>query len=156
MVRVLADAGVDLLLCETFPHAAEALIAVQEAVATDLETWVALTAGPAGDLMTPGELADAARRCAEAGASACLVNCVPAVQILPFVESLLRLDVAVGAYANAGASCDGFGWSAEPERAQRYAALARRWVDAGVTIVGGCCGTGPQHIAQLAAVFGPG
>lgn len=30
-----------------------------------------------------------------------------------------------------------------------YAAHARRWVDAGASVVGGCCGTSPQHIREL-------
>ena len=34
----------------------------------------------------------------------------------------------------------------------RYLAAARAWVAAGATLIGGCCGTGPAHIAALAAL----
>ncbi|MBW2523497.1 MAG: homocysteine S-methyltransferase family protein [Deltaproteobacteria bacterium] len=119
----LADAGVDLLLCETFPHAAEARIAVEEAAATGVETWVALTAGPMADLMTPEQVVDAAAGCVRAGARAALVNCVSAVRTLPYVEALAQLDAPVGAYANAGARADGLGWPAAAGSPGRYAAL---------------------------------
>src|SRR6185436_12595780 len=65
LARALADAGVDLLLCETFPHAGEALVACEEAVATGLETWVSFTAGPDGSLLSPAEVEAAAREAAD-------------------------------------------------------------------------------------------
>jgi S-methylmethionine-dependent homocysteine/selenocysteine methylase len=148
---VLADEGVDLLLCETFPNAIEAVVAVEEAARTGLETWVALTAGPLASLMTPAEMAHAARLCVEAGAHAVLVGCTPALRTLPFVERLAEIGVPTGAYANAGREDDAIGWSADPnEGARTYASLALGWVAAGASIVGGCCGTRPEHVAELA------
>jgi S-methylmethionine-dependent homocysteine/selenocysteine methylase len=35
----------------------------------------------------------------------------------------------------------------------RYLAWAQTWVECGATIVGGCCGIGPDHIAALATAF---
>jgi homocysteine S-methyltransferase len=35
-----------------------------------------------------------------------------------------------------------------------YADIARGWVDAGVQVVGGCCGTTPEHIAAVRAALG--
>ncbi|HEX3344421.1 MAG TPA: homocysteine S-methyltransferase family protein, partial [Polyangiaceae bacterium] len=147
LARVLADAGVDLLLCETFPDATEAVVAVEEAARTGVETWAALL--PA----TPGRLREAARACVAAGARAVLVNCVAAKDTLPFVEALVDVGVPFGAYANAGPPGDALGWDADPDAAARaYEALARRWLDAGVSILGGCCGTGPAHVARVAAI----
>ena len=37
-----------------------------------------------------------------------------------------------------------------------FAVDARDWVSHGAMIVGGCCGIGPAHIAELAATFAPG
>jgi S-methylmethionine-dependent homocysteine/selenocysteine methylase len=150
LARVLTDAGVDLLLCETFPHAGEAAVAVEEAARTGVETWAALTAGPDASLMTPQAMRDAARACVEAGARAVLVNCVPATRTLAYVEHLAGLGVPFGAYANAGSAREQIGWGADTAGgAAAYEALARRWIDAGATIIGGCCGTGPAHIARL-------
>lgn len=154
LARTLAGAGVDLLICETFPHVGEALVAVEEAVATGVETWLALTAGPTADLLTPEELREGALAAVERGASAVLVNCVPADRTLGFLEGLARAGVPFGAYANAGAPDDGIGWGAGADGAERYARLALRWVDAGATLVGGCCGTGPEHVAALRRALG--
>lgn len=156
MARALAAAGVDLLLCETFPHVGEGLVAVEEAVATGLETWASFTAGPDADLLSPAELAAAARQAVARGARAVLVNCVPATATLAYVERLAELGVPFGAYANAGHAAEGLGWERPtPDAAARYADLAASWVGRGASLVGGCCGTGPAHIAELRRRFGP-
>ena len=157
MVEALAGAGCDLLLCETFPSEIEAIVAVEEAVRTGLESWLALTAGPEANLMTPDQMARAARYAVDAGAAAVLVNCTPAIDTIRFVEALqaAKLGVPIGAYANAGRVDDRIGWQAMDEPASRrrggehYVEHTRRWVDAGATIIGGCCGTTPDHIAAL-------
>jgi S-methylmethionine-dependent homocysteine/selenocysteine methylase len=152
LAELLADAGCDLLLCETFPHVGEAIVAVEEAVGTGRETFLALTAGPDANLLSPAEMATGARRAIDAGATAVLVNCTPAIDSLPFVEAIADLlpGNAIGIYANAGRADDRIGWrsSAEPG-AETYADLSRQWIDAGATLIGGCCGTGPAHIAAL-------
>ena len=152
IARALAAAGVDLILCETFPHVGEALIAVEEAVATGLPTWVSFTAGPGADLLSPDEVARGARAAVARGAQAALVNCTPASRTLAYVERLAGCGAPFGAYANAGAPEEGLGWEATSAQgaARAYAALARRWIEAGARLVGGCCGTGPAHVAALA------
>ncbi len=178
LARVLVDAGVDLLLVETFPHVGELLIAVEEAVwAGDepgsgtaeeaggtIPVWASLTPGYRCDLLTPGELAAGAARAIKAGAAAVLVNCVPAIHALEYVQALADVargagvagKVPVGVYANAGQAENTMGWTSEHIAPERYADLAETWIDAGATIVGGCCGTGPGHIAELARRFASG
>jgi len=76
------------------------------------------------------------------------------------LETLAGAGVPMGAYANAfalitKAFIEG-GTTANDLTARRdmgpaiYADHALRWVEAGATIVGGCCETGPAHIAELA------
>ena len=153
LAEVLAHAGVDLLLCETFPHVGEGLAAVAAAVATGVETWASFTAGPEADLLTPDEVGGAAAAAVRLGAAAVLVNCVPATRTLDYVRRLGGLGVPFGAYANAGAASEGLGWDRPDRAAERYADLAATWVDAGATLVGACCGTGPEHIAALVTRF---
>jgi S-methylmethionine-dependent homocysteine/selenocysteine methylase len=154
LARTLADAGVDVLFCETFAHAGEAAVAVQEAVRTGIETWVSLTAGPEASLLTYSAMAEAARICAAEGARVVLVNCTPARRTLAYVEAIATAGVPFGAYANAGPPEDRIGWQADGnEGAAQYATLARAWVDAGATVIGGCCGTGPAHIQALASML---
>ncbi len=151
----------DLLLCETFPHPGEALIAAEQALATGLETWLALTPGPDADLLAPVVLARTAAEACRRGVSAALVNCAPATRTLEFVralaEELAPLAIPFGAYANAGRPNDRVGWTdpdPDPDGPRRYADLAQEWIDAGATIIGSCCGTGPAHIAELARRLG--
>lgn len=153
IAEALAEAGFDMIVCEAFPHAGEAVIAVEEAAETGLDVWVSFTAGPDASLMTPEAMAVAAHDCVVAGATAVLVNCTAATKTLPYVEALATAGVDFGAYANAGEESEGLGWGAPPEEAAaRYAALAATWARAGATILGGCCGTGPAHVAALAAL----
>ncbi|MDF2694262.1 MAG: Homocysteine S-methyltransferase [Labilithrix sp.] len=149
LAGALAGEGVDLIVCETFPHRAEACIAVEAAVRTGLETWAALTAGPDGTLMSPEVMERAARDCVSAGAQAVLVCCTSARLTLPYVDRLARVGVPFGAYANAGDPADGLGWNT-PGAPERYLSLARLWREAGASILGACCGTSPAHIAALA------
>lgn len=153
LARLLATAGVDILLCETFPHVGEALVAVEESVATGVETWVSFTAGPSGDLLSPAEIRDGAREAVQRGARAVLVNCVPASATLAYVEALAGLGVPFGAYANAGHVDERMGWAPKPEAPELYLAHAERWFMAGATLIGACCGTGPAHIHALARHF---
>ncbi|MGE0432669.1 MAG: homocysteine S-methyltransferase family protein [Planctomycetota bacterium] len=154
--------GCDLLLCETFPHVGEALAAIEAALATGREVWASFTPGYLADLMTPAEVGAAARRAAQLGATAVLVNCVPAVRTLDYVRAIadsgIAADgVAFGAYANAGHPTDGLGWEstdAAAGGAARYADLAATWIDAGATIIGSCCGTSPAATAELVRRFG--
>lgn len=153
LAEVLAGAGCDLLLCETFPSVAEGLLATEAAVATGRETWTSFTAGPDADLLTPAQLAEGAREAVERGAAAVLVNCVPARATLAYVEALAEAvgdRVPFGAYANAGHVDEGMGWTSVPGAPEAYAQLAATWVAAGARLVGGCCGTGPEHVAALA------
>jgi len=155
MARALAEAGVDLIVCETFPHTGEGLIALEEAVATGLPVWMAFTAGPEGDLLTPHEVALAAREAANRGARAVLINCTAASRTLPYVEGLAHAGVPFGAYANAGDPAERFNEAVgDPESEIDYLRHACAWLAAGATIVGSCCGTGPGHIRVLAEHLG--
>jgi S-methylmethionine-dependent homocysteine/selenocysteine methylase len=154
VASALADAGCDVLLCETFASGPEALVAAEEALATGLPVWFSLTAGPFADLLSPAELARIANDAASAGVERVLVNCVAATQIGPYVDALASVGVPFGVYANAGREDEGLGWGAGgPRAAQAYADLAERWHGAGASVIGGCCGTGPLHIQALAERF---
>ncbi len=149
MARALAEEGVDLLLVETFPHVGEALIAVEEAVATGLPTWLSLTAGPNADLLTMDQVREGAERAVSLGVEAVLVNCIPTQRVLDYLACLGDLDVTIGAYANAGKADKEMGFSPDATDIQGYVEAARQWIEAGARIVGGCCGTGVEHIAAL-------
>ncbi|MEN0061936.1 MAG: homocysteine S-methyltransferase family protein [Myxococcota bacterium] len=149
----LALAGVDLILCETFADPGETRIAVEAATSTGVETWVALTAGYRLDLCTPTEMQELAAQVADVGVTCVLVNCVPALNAAPFLDAVAVAGLPFGIYANAGSEEDGVGWGAG-SGPTRYARLAKAWADRGATVIGGCCGTGPAHVAAIRKVLG--
>ena len=155
VAKALARARADVLLCETFAHGPEALVAVEEAVETGLPVWLSLTGGPFGELLSPRELAAIAKDAVSIGVDRLMVNCVAASRTAAYVEALATLGTPIGVYANAGRKGEGLGWGAAgPDAAQAYADLAERWKDLGASVIGGCCGTGPGHVRALAGRFG--
>jgi homocysteine S-methyltransferase len=178
IAAILAPA-VDILLCETMASSHEAWAAASAAAATGLPTWVALTLedSEAGLLRSGEPVADvAARLAALPGVEAVLLNC-SAPQAIS--AALLRLRAALPNAMRIGAYGNGFRrttseWLAEGRRAhlpelprdpgdyqgetitpEAYARFAKSWADAGATIIGGCCGVGPEHIAAVRAALAP-
>jgi S-methylmethionine-dependent homocysteine/selenocysteine methylase len=154
--RNLAVAGVDFLLVETMPTAAEAEIALRAALATGLSATVGFVCAPivSGEpvrLLSGETLAQAVARVAGCGPTAILVNCAaPAVIDAALREIVTRTDLPVGGYANVGHVDDQVGWAPdETMTGERYAAAAGNWLKFGARLVGGCCGTHPAHTAAL-------
>jgi S-methylmethionine-dependent homocysteine/selenocysteine methylase len=146
LAQCLADGGADMLLVETMPTERELVAATAAAASTGLPVWSAITLGPQGDFFTGDTVRQAASVAAAAGAEAFMINCTPADAITPLLQELATLDDRprrVGAYGNTLFG-DEQAWSPE-----RYAIEVSRWIASGATIIGGCCGTGPQHVAAL-------
>ncbi len=100
---------------------------------------------PEGDLF-----GRAARRFERQGVGALLINCLP-VEHVPGMISWLRdfTSLPLGVYPNLG-HLAGARWRFD-ERIdpEAFAALARGWRDEGAQLIGGCCGTTPDHIRAL-------
>jgi S-methylmethionine-dependent homocysteine/selenocysteine methylase len=114
----------------------------------------------APQLRSGESVAEAAAAALRLGARALLFNCsqpeVMAAAVAEAKAALAGTDVAIGVYANAfppqGADAEANN-GLSPIRAdltpEGYAAFARAWAAQGATILGGCCGIGPEHIATL-------
>ena len=114
-----------------------------------------------GTRLRSGEpLADLAPLLAEMPPAAILLNCSPPEAITQGLPQIAAFGLPFGAYANGFTRIsEGFLGAAPTVDAleQRtdlspgtYAATVMGWIDAGATIVGGCCEIGPDHIAELA------
>ncbi|RKX47498.1 MAG: homocysteine S-methyltransferase [Verrucomicrobia bacterium] len=161
---------VDLIICETMASSQEALWAATVASESGLDYWVSWTLqGDRPNTLPSGEsLEDAIGALGDLRPSACLVNCCGANFITAAIPQLVELtDCPIGGYANAEMVTPGKDHSEpDPEAESRqhacasaldptgYAVQARRWLDAGASIVGGCCGTRPEHIRQLRTLLG--
>jgi len=152
----LAAAGVDFLLVETMGTIREAFAACETALKTGLEVVVSLLCRPGGLLYGGESLDDAVSVLEPLGVAALSLNCVPARSLTPLITRLRTLTgLPLGAYGNVGLA----GREQEGEfvcdvRPEEYAPLAQEWVASGASIVGGCCGTGKEHIRSLCARFG--
>ena len=150
--RFLAEAGVDLILCETHNSVREAVAAGRAARETGLPTVVSLVTDGEGRLLSGEPIEEAAAALAPLSLDAVGINCVPALRL---ASDLARLAAAAPgrplvAYGNLGLPAEGPGWRfAEELSPGDYAKEAERWVALGARIVGGCCGTTPAYTRAL-------
>ncbi|HEX3132335.1 MAG TPA: homocysteine S-methyltransferase family protein, partial [Planctomycetota bacterium] len=149
VAMALADAGVDGYIIETMPSTVEAVAALGGIRrASRLPALVCRSL----DRDDPAELADFARAAAAAGATAVGINCAAGPRaLLPVVARLAQVSsLPVVARPNAGFPTRIDGVPRYHLRPDYLMTQTRAYVAAGASLVGGCCGVGPEHIAALA------
>ncbi|HST63733.1 MAG TPA: methionine synthase [Mycobacteriales bacterium] len=153
-MAALAEGGVDLLLIETIFDTlnAKAAIAAAQEVAPDLPLWISVTIVDLSGRTLSGQTVEAFWRSVEHAHPLVVgVNCsLGATEMRPHVAELAHLaDTFVASHPNAGLPNHFGGYDQTPEETGR---LLGEFAGAGlVNIVGGCCGTSPDHIAEIAA-----
>jgi 5-methyltetrahydrofolate--homocysteine methyltransferase len=153
-VAALVAAGVDAILVETMFSLDElrAAVVAANALRGDIPVIASMTFERGGRTRTgatPGELVALADELCVVAVGA---NCSEGPEsILPVVETLAGLtDRPILAKPSAGLPELHDGEAAYPLGPREMAAAARRLVDAGARIVGGCCGTTPEIIRAIA------
>lgn len=152
MAEHLRDAGVDLILIETQVTTREAVIASQAARSTGLPFAVSLTCSRDGNVFSGESLVEAYQRIAEFEPVCFLVNCIPADEVLSTLAPVIALNgpIPLGAYANTGRLLANGVWEATSgENPAVYAEFTMGWKQSGLKIIGGCCGTTPEHTSHL-------
>ncbi len=154
--EALVSGGVDGLLLETFNELDELIVALQGARSvTDLPIVGSMTfsSGPEQTASMMGDQpADAARRIAENGGSSVGANCGVGPGNYVRVTRLLReaTDLPIWVKANAGVPrVDASGRTYFPMGPEEFGAHAPDLAAAGADIIGGCCGTTPEHIRAV-------
>jgi len=155
---------VDLLLCETMSSASEARAAAMAACNTGKPVWVAwsLHEDQSGNLRSGESIQDAVDMISDLPVSGFLANCSSPESITKAIPHLATIGGALfGGYANAfepipedweldgSKDSDGLLNIRSDLDPEQYARHVARWLQDGATVVGGCCGTGPAHIARL-------
>jgi S-methylmethionine-dependent homocysteine/selenocysteine methylase len=151
---------VDLFLCETMSSGGEALAAASAATETGLPVWVSFTLDDhdLGRLRSGETIGDALELLRGLPVEGVLANCCAPESISAALPEIVRSGRAfTGGYANTFQPVpsewtlegDGFLPTRDDLDAQAYATHAWGWLEAGATVVGGCCGTGPEHIQRL-------
>ncbi len=147
-----AAAGADLILIETLSDTYELKAAVLAAKEnTTLPVIASVTLDARGRLLTGGDIAVAAAMLEGLRVDAIGINCsLGPSEMLPHLEALLRLSsLPVLFMPNAGLPCEHGGETVYNVGAPAFGALMRGAAQRGAWLLGGCCGTTPEHIAEL-------
>ncbi|MEA9391957.1 homocysteine S-methyltransferase family protein [Acerihabitans sp. TG2] len=172
ILQVLIDAlrdSVDIWLAETQSAIAEVRLVAELLKGDRRPLWFSFTLNDALDeqgharLRSGERICDAVTAATELNAAAVLFNCSPPeVMSAALREAAANCTLPLGVYANAFEPADnkrganvGISELRTDTQPPNYLRWAQEWVGQGASIVGGCCGIGPEHIAALAAAFPP-
>ena len=162
-VRLLAEAGADLILIETMNTIDEARAALRAAKASGLDVVLGFCCGRDGKLLGGESVREAVKTLDPLAPSAYAINCTPIPLTTRAVADLAATTtIPFGAYANVGDWNDrtwsrvfGSEFILEVDPGA-YLQHAMTWRELGAAFVGGCCGTGPEHVRLLASAFRSG
>ncbi|SEL92396.1 homocysteine S-methyltransferase [Blastococcus sp. DSM 46786] len=152
-MELLAEAGADVLACETVPAAAEAEALLLEAQALGVPVWLSLTTVVDDDGVVRTRRGEPASEVFAMAADvdaviAVGVNCTAPSAVGPAVTQASRTGKPVVAYPNSGEGWDAVarGWTGSPGIAPD---AVPGWIADGARLIGGCCRVRPQHLAGL-------
>lgn len=158
---------VDIVLGETLSTSFEARAFLQAAAARDKTAWLSLTLDDHGSTNLRGgeSLKAVIADLGDATPDALLINCCTPDSISCALPILRARGIPYGAYANGFVEIPD-DWEEEGGVVQLssradlppevYADHAAGWMEAGASIVGGCCEIGPAHIARLRQLIDSG
>jgi len=157
LAELLADSGVDLIALEMLQDVEHGQLAMEAALETGLPVWLGVSGRVVGGQVVAYD--------------------APACRLAPVIEALTTLQPAVvnvmhtplaavpatlqevrrhwrgplGAYPELGEGHSGLAAGGDAETPAELVEAAMAWVGLGARLLGGCCGSGPEHIAALAA-----
>jgi homocysteine S-methyltransferase len=152
-VAALVEGGVDLLMLETFGYLEElhqAILAARDA-APGMQVVAQVTIDEDGNCLDGASPETVAAKLEDWGADVIGCNCsVGPVAMLEAIERLRRItDKPLSAQPNAGIPRNVEGRNIYLCSPEYMASYARKFVNAGVSLVGGCCGTTPEHTKAM-------
>ena len=152
----LLEGGADLLAAETlmYPQEAEAILTAAELEGADAVLY-SFTMQADGSLFSGRDAAPVLRELEEAGACAVGFNCVAADSMTPGLVSRLRRYVKGPLVCKPNAGIPVIGSDnvpVYPMGPEEFAGIVSDCAQMGASILGGCCGTTPEHIAALKAL----
>jgi len=154
----LAEAGVDVLVMEMMRDTGPSVWATEAAIETGLPVWVGLSfePGPDGGLVGWGRpecpLDDVVAALVATGPDLVAVMHSSVDDTGPALAAVRsRYSGPLGAYPESGRFAMPDWVFVDVIGVDELLDVTRTWVAQGVTVVGGCCGVSPEHIAGLAA-----
>ncbi len=150
---ILCKAGVDLYILETFQDIREMEQAIKaiKSVCT-LPVVAMMTVGEDGKTRYGVDVEDIIRRLDSSEASVIGLNCtVGPKSMLDFMDQISRISTKpVSIMPNAGRPQFTDGRMIYMSTPEYFSVYTKRFIDKGVRMLGGCCGTTPEHIAKMA------
>lgn len=155
-IRGLMDGGADLLAAETlmYPQEAEAILTAAELEGAGAVIY-SFAMQSSGYLYSGMDAGPILRELEESGAAAVGFNCVCADMMTPYLVSKLRRDVKGPLLCKPNAGNPVIGDDGVAQYAmtpEEFAGIVGECIKMGATLVGGCCGTTPEHIAAVAKI----
>lgn len=156
-IRGLIDGGADLLIAETlmYPLEAEAILTAAELEGAGAVMY-SFTMQSGGILFNGNDAGPVLRELEQSGAAAVGFNCVAADMMTPYLVSKLRRDMKgpLLCKPNAGNPVIGQDGIAHYDMpCEEFAQVVQQCVAMGASLVGGCCGTTPEHIAAVKRIL---
>lgn len=157
-IKGLLDGGADLLAAETllYPQEAEAILTAAELEGAGAVMY-SFTMQPDGSLFSGMDAGGVLKELEDAGAAAVGFNCVGADMMTPYLVSKLRRSVKGPLICKPNAGIPVIkedNLPHYPMEPAEFAAICADCAAMGATLIGGCCGTTPDHIAALKAKIG--
>ena len=154
-IRGLMDGGADLLAAETllYPQEAEAILTAAELEGAGAAMYT-FTMQADGSLFSGMDAGPVLQELEEAGAAAVGFNCVAADMMTPYLVSKLRRYVKGPLVCKPNAGTPVIGQDNLPHYPMgpaEFADILASCSDMGATLLGGCCGTTPEHLAAVKA-----
>ena len=156
-IRGLIDGGADLLAAETllYPQESEAIFTAAELEGAQVVTY-SYTMQPDGALFSGMDALPVLQSLADAGAAAVGFNCVALDEMVPGLVSKLRRNIRIPVLCkpNAGNPVIGADQLAHyPLGPQEFASIMKDCATMGARLLGGCCGTTPDHIQAVRQIL---
>ena len=153
-IAALLGGGCDLILLETFQDPGELSLALGIAKALGTKPVVTLIASPESGRLPGGAwVGDLLENLGNEGADLVGLNCVNGPQAMLRLVEKIAPTRPLAVFPNAGRPFYQEGRISYGTTPEYFADLGRRMVEAGAALVGGCCGTSPQHIKALSAAL---
>ena len=152
-IHGLLEGGADLLAAETllYPQEAEAILTAAELEGAGAVMY-SFTMQPDGSLFSGMDAGKVLRELEDAGAAAVGFNCVGADMMTPYLVSKLRRNIRGPLLCKPNAGIPVIGEDNLPHypmNPEEFACICADCKEMGATLIGGCCGTTPEHIAQV-------
>lgn len=154
-IRGLTDGGADLLAAETllYPQEAEAILTAAELEGAGAAMYT-FTMQADGSLFSGMDAGPVLQELEEAGAAAVGFNCVAADMMTPYLVSKLRRSVKGPLVCKPNAGMPVIGPDNLPHypmTPEDFAGILADCAKMGAALLGGCCGTTPEHLAAVKA-----